>query len=616
MFLAASVKETFASSSESTCRLWLAPSELSINPAADPRPLGLYAGVDYSTDDLIPVAEVAIPLVDFFDEAYKASGRYTKDILDQISGHTWTGEHAASHFEGNYTTSAFIPGIGILANYHSGVSNIDWDQPSVLFRDHDDFTEPGKPHLSRGAITPYHNLTIKATRKIPAGMELFANFGLSWEDDDKTSAYAETISRKDYEEADKIVDHIEKFMSKFDAETTPELKEEILDFMLEKVLGAAAGKQATVIRSLIPAHAGKLKKVQEAGGTFNYRNKNLIKSQKWLSQNGMCIDNLKSGTSTVPEAGRGAFARHKIKGGAIIAPVPVHPVSHNQVMTLFNIIEEPGDEDGEIKTKLDRKAGSIGQQLAVNYCLGHPESNMLLFPFGSMFSLVNHAPEGKANAELIWSEEIDRFHINENFHELSPKKIAKEEAPVMVMMLMALRDIEEGEEIFINYGEEWINAWEEYKSNWEKNVAKTEWPLKGRELVEKYKDKPFPVDKDNALPDGVNFACYVDKDYLPDGVPSTTADGSFMYVWKRPDQGYRGQSLIPCTPQSFEANDEYGYVYTIAAMDYEEDSVILGVPHEAITLVDGPYSSDMFTPGAFRHYIGIDDNKFPEAWRK
>ena len=48
-------------------------------------------------------------------------------------------------------------------------------------RDRELIAHPGKPHASRGAITNYHNLTLVATQDIAPGMELFMDFGESWD---------------------------------------------------------------------------------------------------------------------------------------------------------------------------------------------------------------------------------------------------------------------------------------------------------------------------------------------------------------------------------------------------------------------------------------------------
>lgn len=46
----------------------------------------------------------------------------------------------------------------------------------------------------------------------------------------------------------------------------------------------------------------------------------------WLNENGICLDNIQQGKSTLPQAGRGAFARRRLKEGSIVSPSPVIPV--------------------------------------------------------------------------------------------------------------------------------------------------------------------------------------------------------------------------------------------------------------------------------------------------
>jgi hypothetical protein len=43
----------------------------------------------------------------------------------------------------------------------------------------------------------------------------------------------------------------------------------------------------------------------------------------WLQQHGWCIDHIEVGVSTIPHAGRGAFARTPISRGAVVAPAPL-----------------------------------------------------------------------------------------------------------------------------------------------------------------------------------------------------------------------------------------------------------------------------------------------------
>jgi len=90
-------------------------------------------------------------------------------------------------------------------------------------------------------------------------------------------------------------------------------------------------------------------------------------------------------------------------------------------------------------------------------------------------------------------------------------------------------------------------------------------------------------------------------------------------VWKGPVkfEDYQGQHLTVCDLVGREADDEHMYLYTVRARLQGQDDVdeIIGVPHEAVTLKDGPYSGDVHAPGAFRRWIGIPDERFPQKWR-
>ena len=121
--------------------------------------------------------------MDFFGDFHRDTdvAAHTLSFLEDL---LWTPEFIGSQWEGNLTVPALIPGVGLLSNYHSGYSNVNFLQAAVLKREpmvgnHDDnaFPPSGKAHLARGAITPYYNATMQAVEDIPAGMELFADFG-------------------------------------------------------------------------------------------------------------------------------------------------------------------------------------------------------------------------------------------------------------------------------------------------------------------------------------------------------------------------------------------------------------------------------------------------------
>lgn len=604
---------------ENPCRLWLAQSHVSTE--ANPK-YGLFAGVDYTKGEDLPNSELALPLVDFLESANKDDGALHAQILEHVESYLWTSEYAGAKFEGNYSTTTLVPGSGVLANYHSGVHNVDWTQGSVLLRDPDGTTEPGKAHPSRGAISAYHNMTIHATQDIMAGMELFANFGEVWdESDNEKNIYQDKINRWDYLDADKILDKVVEFMEKYDGDMDAELKDEALDFILDKLLGTAAGKHAKVIRSLIPDNPRKLKKVQEMGGTFNYRNADLVKSPAWLDKHAMCVDNIRIGLSTVSDAGRGAFAKRGLAKGENIVPVPMVPIANEDVMEMYTIIEDHFD-NGDLDLHYDRSQ-PLGKQLAFNYCFGHSESSVLLMPVGPMMTLVNHASEENgANAELVWSEHPYLLN-DEELLDVRPEVLAVTDNPNLVMILVATKPIAEGAEIFIDYGDAWENGWSEYKKEFDTKHADGKWPIKAQDKGLEFKNEPFPVNlKQGSIPypEGVATACFVETDEVEDGMPRISGDFDLVQ-WINPKTfaDFKGHNLYPCDliERTDKLNDGNFYNYTaVVRQQGKLDALMVkDVPHHAVTLVDLPYTSDIHSAGAFRQWIGLADELFPQAWR-
>ena len=155
------------------CPLWLAPSYTT--PVSAPLPkFGLYAGQDYEQNSTLPLSELAIPLIDFFIDANrdKPNG---ENVLGYLENFLWTQEKIGSQWEGIIGSPSLIPGIGMLANYHSTYANADFLLASTLLRETgEEFPNAGEASLLRGAVTPYFNVTLKATQNIPTGMEIYA----------------------------------------------------------------------------------------------------------------------------------------------------------------------------------------------------------------------------------------------------------------------------------------------------------------------------------------------------------------------------------------------------------------------------------------------------------
>jgi hypothetical protein len=555
-----------------------------------------------------------------FIQDYNRNTKSRDAIIEFLESNLWTSEYAGSQWEGNLSAPVFIPGIGTLANYHTGISNVDFLQASVLLRDNANTNnnnnvhapKPGKPHLSRGSITPYHNVTLKASQPIPAGMELFADFGDIWDGNYTDDQYQDKIHRYDYDDADKIIEALLDFYNDF-PDLSLELQEDILDFFLDKVLGTAAGKHAKTIKSLIPANPRKLKKVQQAGGSFVYRYPDMIQSTKWLETNGFCLDTLKSGPSNIPNAGRGAFATRQFGQGQTITISPMLHVADKDLMTMYPIITVTDEKTGQVEHDYDRTTQPIGKQLFLNYCFGHAESSLLLFPLGSMVTLINHSAKSP-NAYITWSMRKDNNLSNKHqYHDYTVDELAQVDKVVLMMKVVALRDIAADEEILLDYGPDWEASWQDYRTKWE-TTKESSHPLKAEDVRAFYKNRPLETVhtiQRNPYPPNMATACFLDTRERPDGQPMVDTATSFdITEWFEPAtfEAYQGSRLFIVDVLDRQEAPGFFYNYTVNARvgDTKFEQAV-NIPHTACTFVDKPYTSDIHTKGAFRHPIGIID---------
>ena len=73
----------------------------------------------------------------------------------------------------------------------------------------------------------------------------------------------------------------------------------------------------------LPEHYSTIEDTIRSGGTSKQHHERSIRDVSWLEERGQCMDNIKSDQSTIPEAGRGAFANRDITKGGLVSPGPL-----------------------------------------------------------------------------------------------------------------------------------------------------------------------------------------------------------------------------------------------------------------------------------------------------
>jgi hypothetical protein len=348
-------------------------------------------------------------------------------------------------------------------------------------------------------------------------------------------------------------------------------------------------------------------------GLKKHRIQQSTRSLEWLKSNGICGDNIREGLSEIPQAGRGAFATRNLAKDSIVAPLPLIHIPFRRRLTMY----EPDLKTGQVTDK-SRK---LGQQLLLNYCFGHRESTMLLCPYGLLTSFVNH---GKVpNVALRWSDSKQSADspILEWFNK-TVKDFTKQKFAVLIMELVALRDIAKDEEILLDYGDEWQQAWDTHVLNWK---APSEG---GKSFMTAYELNRI-ISQSNATIQLKTVFQQIKSPYPPNVELyfdlAFRERSNWLDYWKKGKLAeyklLEGDELVKCDIlRAVRARDKryfYDIVYTYWNEDEEKEQNIklTRVPSEAFIFKDKPYTADFLQKHVFRHDIRIPDAIFPESWK-
>ena len=182
---------------------------------------------------------------------------------------------------------------------------------------------------------------------------------------------------------------------------------------------------------------------------------------------------------------RGLFAKRSLKKDEILTSTPMIPV-HQEEMTMdrakYAKFLEDADAHGNVQ-----KIGIPAQkkQLLENYIYGHAESSLMWLATAPLLHSVNHAPHDQTsvqpNAKIQWhktdiySDAAMTLSRRQRFHhaellEMDSREVVLKHGMGLMLDLVALRDIGENEEILIDYGKAWDDAWKEHNKIWDATV--------------------------------------------------------------------------------------------------------------------------------------------------
>jgi hypothetical protein len=322
---------------------------------------------------------------------------------------------------------------------------------------------------------------------------------------------------------------------------------------------------------------------------------------------GYCLDNIREGPSTIEGAGSGAFATRRLKQDTIITPAPLVQIMDRSV---FNY---------------DPSSGNATSQLLLNYCFGHRKSALLLCPTTHL-TLINHNSE-LPNAKIRWSKSSqNRVDGDTNYRTRGLDEMSVDFTSVgtfntkIAFEVVATKDIEVGEEIFLDYGPEWEKAFLDHKRLWSPPSEPGYIPPTQLNQI----NSPIALSKD--LPMYYQYECQMEPNLIES---ETSDDVGLDYLespqvwpdrWSENDYKLYGENAFifwyPCSIVAVNDDGTFqAHVFSKRGSVVTKIRKWKNIPREAIRFANAWFQSDQHLQSAFRHYIPIPDTMFPFRWR-
>ncbi|KAL7514953.1 hypothetical protein ACHAXN_012227 [Cyclotella atomus] len=584
---------TAASSAKQTathpeCRLYLAQSTI---PNAG---LGIFTGIPLQPNQSIAEPDLIVPITDVQWNAAE-----DLDFHFLWTDYSWMTSEVGMETD-MHDGSALVIGTGCMPNCNYALINAYEGKPSY---NHVNLHRSKDPGVS--GFTGFHNQKMIALESIPAGGEIFVAYGEHWfysRPEDMS-----TVPLPDnFEIVDDFLQRFKKLKAKYQRSHNPDFTKDLWETISFVHLYETRNTNA------LPRTYEDLQQALIVGSAKSFEPYS-VHTLDYLKEHGRCMDNIRPGNSTIEQAGRGAFASRFIPKGGLVAPGPLLHIPNKTVLNLYET-DRYGDRD------LDRM---YGKQLILNYCFGHRKSTLLLCPYTSPSAYINHNRQAP-NAKVVWAKEgtpnFQHDWLNDDIDFLKTMEVIG-----LSVDFVATRDIHPGEEVFIDYGIEWEEAWNAYVKNWQPQPGSENY-IAGTALQNDFSIPLRTVTEQESEPYSDNVVFFCHYEYY-----ERWSGGSWEW-----ESNWQGVTLYPCkitsrkSTISEDGSIEYHYdamMITISEMKkYKlfspsgevipdgEKHILTGLPRSAIEVRDKMYTKDEYMPNSFRHEMMMPDEIFPAAW--
>ncbi|KAL3781644.1 hypothetical protein HJC23_008547 [Cyclotella cryptica] len=571
------------------CRLFLAESTI---PNAG---LGIFTGVPLGQNESIAEPDLIVPLTD-----YEWNARDDMDFHFLWIDYSWMVSEVGMETD-MYDGCALVIGTGCMPNCNYALINAYEGKPSYNHLDLHRSRDPGV-----FGFTGFHNQKMITTQPIPAGGEIFVAYGEHWfltrPDEMGTVPLPDN-----FEIVDDFLKRFKKLRGKYQQSHNPDFTKDLWDAI------SFVHNYETRNTNALPRAYEDLQEALVVGSARSFLPYS-VRSLEWLKDHGRCMDNIRPGNSTIKQAGRGAFASRFIPKGGLVAPGPLLHIPNKTALNIYEI---------DPHTEMRDTSRIYGKQLILNYCFGHRKSTLLLCPYTSPSAYINHNSESP-NARVVWAREgtpnFQHDWLNDDIDFLKTMEIIG-----LSVDFIATRDIQPGEEVFIDYGQEWEEAWNAYIKVWKRPAGSQNY-FAGSELQS---DLSIPLrtsleQQTEPYSDNVVFYCHYEYyQGWPDGIWNweATFEELPLYPCKITSRKYDidkdGNVQYHYNATMLTSSEVVGSNLVIPAGDAIPDGethTMTDIPRSAIEARDKMYSKNEYMPNSFRHEMMMPDDMFPASW--
>lgn len=597
------IKDDYFLMIEYNCDLFLAPSTIANGG------LGIFTGKELHRGDYIgTTGDVAIPIIDLEWNNAKIEGESFPNPFDD---YVWNGRSMGMGPEvGDLEwITTYWPGLDAMVNSFSPLINLERSLPdydpdinATMHRSKD----PGM-----GSFSPYVGGRSFVHHHVPVGGELFKDYGNNW-----------FFQRNMTSPVITDIIQAQQLLQLFSWRVHPNVKPDAYQLLLDL-------KEIWDSPRLFQAIPDNWNKAEEIVHHHNlpaiqhslrqWYQPNATRSLEWLKEHGTCLDVMETAPSTISGAGRGAFAKKSFEAGEVVTTSPLIHILDKSILELWEIGSDPTDPQRLIRRK------RIGTQLVINYCFSHPETTLALCPYGKGINSINHSSE-KVNLRVEWP--ADQF-LNHNASYITmPPNQWNTLKPQLAIHYVATKPIAPGEELFLDYGPTWQEAWEKHVLEWRLSdimhplphgqdyVNSVEWNRQHNSTDILWTAEEIEENYTRENPPYLQLRCHSDLLSLHHSrYYKLKWEGDFIDGAENPEYG------LPCRVTGrIRRGDTYDYdviIDTIANHGAREIQEVQrsNVPRRLLKWFDKPHTTDIHLHLSFRQPLGLPDSMVSKEWK-